>query len=85
MITIALMLALVAKPTTKWTWLNMLLMLMNVTRNPLEKGRRQHVHKQKLVSKVYNLLQRTNQIGHVKGVSMTHAGKSFLMTNSMKW
>ena len=28
---------------------------------------------------------RTNQIGHVKGVSTTHAGKSLIMTNSMEW
>ena len=27
---------------------------------------------------------RTNQIGHVKGVSMTHVGKSLLMTISME-
>ena len=82
---IALVLALVEKPTTTWTWLNMLLMLTKVTSNPLEKGIRQQVHKQKLVSKFCNLLQKTNQIGHVKGVSTTHAGKSFLMTNSMEW
>ena len=57
--------------------MNMLLMLMNVTSNPLEEGIKQQVQdKKKLVSKVCNLLQRTNQIGHVKGVSMTHEGKS---------
>ena len=82
---IALMLALVEKTTTTWTWLNMLLMLTKVTSNPLEKGIRQRVHNKKLVSKLCNLLQRTNQIGHVKGVSMTHASKSLLMTNSMEW
>ena len=58
----------------------MLLMLMNVTSNPMKKGIRQQVHKQKLVSKVCNLLQRTNQIGHDKGVSRTHASKNLLMT-----
>ena len=84
MITIALVLALVEKPTTTWTWLSMLLMLMNATINPLEKGMQQ-VHKKKLVSKFCNLLQRTNQIGHGKGVSMTPAGKSLLMTNSKEW
>ena len=63
----------------------MLLMLMNVTRNPLEKGRRQQVHKQKLVSKVCNPLQDTNQTGNVKGVSRTDEGKSFIMTNTMEW
>ena len=77
MIVIALVLALVGKPMTTWTWLNMLLMLTNVTSNPLEEGIRKLVHKQKLVSKFCNLLQRTNQIGHVKGVSTTHAGKEF--------
>ena len=44
MIIIALMLALVDKPTMKWTRMNMLLMLMNETSNPLEKGIRQQVH-----------------------------------------
>ena len=78
MIVIALVLALVEKPTTTWTWLNMLLMLTNVTSNHLEKGMRQQVHKQKLVSKFCNLLQRTNQIDHGEGVSMTHTGKSCL-------
>ena len=38
MIIIALVLALVEKPMTTWTWLNMLLMLTNVTSNPIEKG-----------------------------------------------
>ena len=50
MVNIALVLALVEKPTTTWEWLNMLLMLMNVTRNPMEKGIRQQVQNQKLVS-----------------------------------
>ena len=76
MITIALVLSLVEKPMTTWTWLSMLLMPMNVTSNPMKKGIRQPVHNQKLVSKLCNLLQRTNQIGHAKGVSRTHAGKS---------
>ena len=44
MIIIALMLALVEKPTTTWTLLNMLLMLMNVTSDPMKKGIRQQVH-----------------------------------------
>ena len=52
MITIALVLALVEKPTTTWTWLNMLLKLTNVTSNPMKKGMRQQVHNQKLVSKI---------------------------------
>ena len=85
MIVIALMLALVEKPTTTWTWMNMLLMLMNVTRNPTKKGIRKQAQNQKLVSKFWNLLQRTNQTGNVKGVSWTHEGKSLLMTNSMDW
>ena len=76
MIVIALVLALVEKPTTTWDWLNMLLMLTNVTSNPLGKGIRQPVHNQKLVSKFCNLLQGTNQISHAKGVSRTHEGKS---------
>ena len=38
MIIIVLMLALVDKPTMTWTWMNMLLMLRNVTSNPMEKG-----------------------------------------------
>ena len=38
MIIIVLMLALVDKPTMTWTRMNMLLMLMNETSNPLEKG-----------------------------------------------
>ena len=79
------MLELVKKPTTTWKWLNMLLRLMKVTSNPLEKGMRQQVHNQKLVSKFCNLLQRTNQIGHAKGVSRTHEGKSLIMKNSMEW
>ena len=85
MIVIALVLLLVEKPTTTWTWLNMLLMQTNVTSNPLEKGIRQQVHNQKLVSKFCNLLQRTNQTGNAKGVSRTHEGKSLTMTNSMEW
>ena len=80
MIIIALMLELVEKPTKTWTWLNMLLMLTNVTSNPMEKGIRQQVHDQKLVSKFCNLLQRTNQTGNVKGVSRTHEGKILIMT-----
>ena len=83
MIVIALVLALVGKQMTTWTWQNMLLMLKNVTKNPREKGIRQQVHNQKLVSKLCNLLQRTNQTGNVKGVSRTHEGKSLIMTNSM--
>ena len=82
MIVIALVLALVEETMTTWAWLNMLLMLTNVTRSHLEKGIRQEVHNQKLVSKFCNLLQRNNQIGHDKGVSRTHAGKSLLMTIS---
>ena len=58
----------------------MLLMLTNVTSNPMEKGIRQQVHNKKLVSKFCNLLQRTNQTGNVKGVSRTHEGKSLIMT-----
>ena len=85
MIVIALVLALVEKPMTTWTWLNMLLLLTNVTSNPLEKGIRKQVHTQKLVSKLCNLLQRTNQTGNDKGVSRTHEGKSLTMTNSMEW
>ena len=80
MITITLVLELVEKPTTTWTWMNMLLMLTNVTRNPMEKGIRQQVQNQKLVSNFYKLLQRTNQTGNVKGVSRTHEGKSVIMT-----
>ena len=49
MIVIALVLALVEKPTTTWTWLDMLLMLTNVTNNPMEKEIRQRVQDQKLV------------------------------------
>ena len=60
MIVIALVLALVEKPTTTWDWLNMLLMLTNVTSNPLEEGIRQPVHNQKLVRKFCNPLQDTN-------------------------
>ena len=79
MIIIALVLALVEKPMTAWTWMNMLLMSTNVTSNPMEKGIRQQVQRLKLVSKFYNLLQRTNPTGNVKGVSRTHEGKSLLM------
>ena len=85
MIIIALVLALVQKPMTTWTWLNMLLMLTNVTHNPMEKGIKKQVQDNKLVSKFYNLLQRTNQIGHAKGISRTHEGKSLIMMNSMEW
>ena len=80
MIIIALVLALVEKPTTTWTWLNMLLMLTNVTRNPMGKGIRQQVQDKKLVSKFCNLLQRTNQTSNVKGVSRIHAGNGLIMT-----
>ena len=59
-------------------------MLTSVTNNPIKEG-----IKQKSITKVgeqiLQSLQRTNQIGHVKGVSKTHAGKSLLMTNSMDW
>ena len=71
MIIIALMLELVEKPTTTWTWMNMLLMLTKVTSNPMEKGIRQQVQNKKLVSKFCNLLQKTNETGNVKGVSRT--------------
>ena len=80
MVNMALVLALVEKPTTTWAWLNMLLMLTNVTSNPMEKGMRQQVHDQKLVSNFCNPLQETNQTGNVKGVSRTHEGKSLIMT-----
>ena len=85
MIVIALVLVLVEKPMTTWTWMNMLLMLTKVTRNPLEKGIRKQVHNQKLVRKFCNLLQRTNQTGNDKGVSRTHKGKSLIIKNSMEW
>ena len=85
MIVIALVLALVEKPTITWTWLNILLMLMNVTSNPMKKWIRQQVQNQKLVTKLCNLLQRTNQTSNVKGVSRTHEGKSLIMTNCMEW
>ena len=85
MIVIALVLELVGKPTTTWTWLNMLMMLTNVISNPLEKEIRQQVHNQKLVSKFCNLLQMTNQTCNAKGVSRTREGKSLIMTNSMEW
>ena len=80
MITIALVLALVEKPTTTWAWMNMLLMLTNVTSNLLEEGIRQPVYNQKLVREFCNLLQETNQIGNVKGVSRIHAGNGLIMT-----
>ena len=80
MIIIALVLELVEKPTTTWTWLSMLLMLMHVTSNPMKKGIRKQVQNQNLLSKFCNLLQRTNQTGNVKGVSRTHEGKSLIMT-----
>ena len=38
MMVIALMLTLVGKPTMTWTQMNMLLMLMSETNNPMEKG-----------------------------------------------
>ena len=60
MVNIALVLALVEKTTTTWAWTNMLLMLMNVTSNPMEKGIRQQIQDQKLVSEFCNLLQETN-------------------------
>ena len=82
MVVIALMLALVEKPTTTWTWLNMLLMLTNVTSNPMEKGIRQQVQNQKSVSKFCSLLQGANQASNVQGVSRTHEGKSLIMTIS---
>ena len=80
MVIIALVLALVGKPTTTWTWPNMLLMLTNVTSNPMEKGIRQQVQDQKLVSNFCNLLQETNQTGNVKGVSRTHEANGVIMT-----
>ena len=80
MIIIALVLSLVEKPMTTWTWLNMLLMLMNVTSNPMQKGIRQQVQNQKLVREFCNLLQETNQTGNVKGVSRIHAGNGLIMT-----
>ena len=80
MIIIALMLALVEKPMTTWTWVNMLLMMTNVTRNPMEKGIRQQSQDQKLVSKFCNPLQETNQTSNVKGVSRIYAGNGLIMT-----
>ena len=77
---IALMLALVEKPMTTWTWLNMLLMPTNVTNNPMEKGIRQQVQNQKLVRESCNFLQETNQTGNVKGVSRIHASNGLIMT-----
>ena len=85
MVIIALVLALVGKPMTTLTWMNMLLMLTNVTSNPMKKGIRKQVHNQKLVSKFCNLLQKTIQTGNVKGVSRIHEGKSLIMTNCMEW
>ena len=80
MVVIELMLELLEKPTTTWTWLNMLLMLTNVTNKPMKKWTRQQVQNQKLVSKFCNILQRTNQTSNVKDVSRTHEGKSLIMT-----
>ena len=80
MVNIALVLALLEKPTTTWTWLNMLLMLMNVTSNPMEKGIRKQVQNQKLVREFCNRLQETNQTGNVKIVSRIHAGNGLIMT-----
>ena len=60
MMIIALVLELVGKPTTTWTWLNMLLMLTNVTSNPMEKGIRQQVQNQKLDSKCVKRVVRIN-------------------------
>ena len=80
MVIIALVLELVRKPMTTSTWLNMLLMLKNVTSDPMEKGIRK-----KLVRKSCNLLQRTNQTGNVKGVSRTQEGKSLNYDNYMEW
>ena len=76
MTVIALVLALVEKPMTTWTWLTMLLMLMNVTSNPMKKEIRKPAHNQKWVSKVCNPLRDTNQTSNVKGVSTTHESKS---------
>ena len=80
MVNIELVLALVEKPMTTWAWLNMLLMLMNVTSNPMEKGMRQQVQDQKLVSNFCNLLQETNQTGNVKSVNRIHGGTSLIIT-----
>ena len=85
MIIIVLMLALVEKTNDDMDRINMLLMLTIVTNNPMKKGIRQPVHNQKLVSKVCNPLQDTNQTGNAKGVSRTHEGKSLTMTNYMEW
>ena len=85
MIIIVLMLALVDKPTMTWTQLNILLMLMECDQQPSGERDKATSPGQKLVSQFGNLQQRINQIGHVKGVSKTHAGKSLLMTNSMDW
>ena len=52
---------------------------MNVTSNPMEKGIRQQIQYQNLVSEFYNLLQETNQIGNVKGVSRIHVGNGLIM------
>ena len=80
MMIIALVRALVEKPTTTRTGLNMLLMLMNVTSNPVEKGIRKQVQNQKFVSNFCNLLQETNQTGNLKSVSRTCEGKGSIMT-----
>ena len=82
MVIIEFVLALVGKPTTTWTWLNMLLMMTNVTSNPMEKGIRQQVQNQKLVREFCNLMQETNKTGNVKGVNRIHAGNGLIRTNS---
>ena len=72
--------ALVEKPTTTWACLNMLLILMNVTNNPMKKEVKQQIQDQKLVSNFCNLLQEANQTGNVKGVSRIHVGNGLIMT-----
>ena len=61
----------------------MLLMLMDVTSNPME-GITQQIQDQKLVSEFCNLLQETNQTGNVKGVSRIHAGNGLIMAISWR-
>ena len=39
----------------------------------------------KVGEQILQSLARTNQIGHAKGVSRTHAGESLIMMNSMEW
>ena len=58
----------------------MLMMLMNVTSNPMEKGIRKQIQDQKLVSKICEPLQETNQTGNVNGVSRINAGNGLIMT-----